>query len=374
MYCFPLPGAYPYPGGSTHPFPYYILFTILLALKDISLKKIIIILLIITAVTPPSQTENEWGVYFTNPSKIKKTGTVNPQNGLIDIIKNSKKSISGAFYDISSVKIAEELIAAHNRGVEVKLVTDNDTFSGKAITMILESGIPVIPDTGSGLMHNKFAVIDNSIVFTGSYNTTDNCTLKNNNNALIIRSDELAEIYNAEFSEMFYSGIFGNRTEEGAFIQFQKKYFVKLNCMNINTYFAPEDNVEKIIHDRINKAEKSIRFMQFSFTSDVIGEAIISRFKDGIKVHGVFERKGSDTEYSEYIKMRVESIPVRLHRARGVMHHKVIIIDDYLVITGSFNISKNANIKNDENIIILNNPDLASKYINEFNSIYNEAE
>jgi len=338
------------------------------------LKKIIITILFVAIVSSPVFTEKEWEVFFTNPSKTKRTGTVNPQSGLLDLIKNSQKSFIGAFYDISSLKIADELIAAHNRGVNIKLVTDNDTFSGTAITKILESGIPVVPDTGPGLMHNKFAIVDNSTVFTGSYNTTENCTLKNNNNALIIRSTELAEIYNSEFYEMFDSGIFGNKTEEGAFRQLQKKYFVKLSGMNINVYFAPEDNVEKIIYDRITKAEKSIRFMQFSFTSDVIGEVIIKKFKEGIAVNGVFEKKGSDTEYSEYIKMKVESVPVRLDKNRGVMHHKVIIIDDYRVITGSFNISKNANNKNDENIIILDSRDLALKYIEEFNRIYKEAE
>jgi len=337
------------------------------------LKKIIISFLIIFLVSPAGSSGKKWEVYFTNPSKIKKTGVVNPQEGLISAIKNSEKSFYGAFYDISSAKIADELIAAHNRGVDVKLVTENDTFSGEAIIKILESGIPIAADTGSGLMHNKFAVIDGSSVFTGSYNTTENCTWKNNNNALLIRSPELAMIYSSEFSEMFDSGIFGNKNEEGAFAGFQKNYFVKLDDMNINVYFAPEDNVEKIINGRIEKAEKSIRFMQFSFTSDKTGELIIKKFKEGIIVEGVFEKKGSDTEYSEYTKMKIEDLPVRLDTNKAVMHHKVIIIDDYRVITGSFNISKNANSKNDENIIIIDSRELASRYIEEFKRIYGEA-
>jgi len=271
------------------------------------------------------------------------------------------------------MKIADELIAAYIRGVDVKLVTENDTCAGETITKIIESGIPVVADTGNGLMHNKFAVIDGTSVFTGSYNTTENCTWKNNNNALLIRSEELAEIYFSEFTEMFESRIFGNKKEEGAFAELQKKYYVKLDDMNINVYFAPEDNVEKIIYGRIKKAEKSIKFMQFSFTSDQIGELIIEKFKEGIAVEGVFEKKGSGTEYSEYTKMKIEDIPVRLDRNTGVMHHKVIIIDDYRVITGSFNISKNANNKNDENIIIIDSRELASKYIEEFNRIYGEA-
>jgi len=338
------------------------------------LKKIIIALFVLIFVQSSAFADRKWEVYFTNPSRLKNTGVVNPQDGLISAIKNSEKSFYGAFYDISSIKIADELIAAHERGVEVKLVTENDNFSGEAITKILESGIPVVPDTGSGLMHNKFAIIDRSSVFTGSYNTTENCTWKNNNNALLIRSSELAEIYNSEFSEMFDSRIFGNRKEAGAFAALQKKYYVKLDDININVYFAPEDNVEKIIHGRIEKAEKSIKFMEFSFTSDDIGEIMIKKFKEGISVQGVFEKKGSGTEYSEYIKMKIENLPVKLDSNKDVMHHKVIIIDDYRVITGSFNLSKNANRRNDENIIIIDSRELAAEYIKEFNRIYGSAE
>jgi len=113
--------------------------------------------------------------------------------------------------------------------------------------------------------------------------------------------------------------------------------------------------------------------MEFSFTSDKIGEVIIKKFKEEILVEGVFEKKGSDTEYSEYIKMKIEGIPVKLDANKYIMHHKIIIIDDYRIITGSFNVSKNANNRNDENIIIIDSLELASKYIEEFKRIYGGA-
>lgn len=318
-------------------------------------------------------TEKKFEVFFTSPAKHAKNDPLNPQNGLISAIRNCGKSFYGAFYDISSKRIADELIRAHDRGIDVKLVTEKDTFSGETITGILEAGIQVVADTGTGLMHNKFAVIDGSSVFTGSYNTTDNCTFKNNNNAVLIRSAELAAIYCSEFHEMFDSGIFGNKSEEGAFAGLFKRYYVKLEDMDINVYFAPEDNVEKIIHDRLEKAEKSVKFMQFSFTSDIIGEVMIKKFQQGVAVAGVFEKNGSDSEYSEYTKMKIEGVPVRLDKNKNIMHHKVIIIDDCRVITGSFNISKNANSRNDENILIIDSRNVASKYTEEFRRIYGGA-
>jgi len=334
------------------------------------LKRTILTLFILFLVSIAGAAEKSWEVYFTNPDKIKNIKVINPQDGLIAAIKRSKKSFYGAFFDISSIKIANEIIAAYKRGIDVKLVTDNSTFSGEAITKIYESGIPIVPSTGKGLMHNKFAVVDNIFVFTGSYNTTENCAHKNNNNAIIINSPEIAEIYLAKFSEMFDHRIFGDKRNIGAFSKLQRKYYVKLDDMDINVYFAPEDNVEKIIHGRIAKANKSVKFMQFSFTSNAISDIMIKKFKEGVEVKGVFERKGSKTEYSQYTKMKIESIPVRLDGNRYAMHHKVIIIDDDIVITGSFNISKNANRRNDENIVIIGSKEIALKYIEEFNRIY----
>jgi phosphatidylserine/phosphatidylglycerophosphate/cardiolipin synthase-like enzyme len=110
--------------------------------------------------------------------------------------------------------------------------------------------------------------------------------------------------------------------------------------------------------------------MAFSFTSDKIGEAMINSHKRGVRVSGVFEKRGAKTKYSEYIKMRVEGIPVKMDKNRYNMHHKVIIIDDELVITGSYNFSKNASKRNDENVIMIRNKKIASQYLAEFNRIY----
>jgi len=224
-------------------------------------------------------------------------------------------------------------------------------------------------------MHNKFAIFDNNILWTGSYNLTKNGAYKNNNNAIKIFSPKLCKIYMLEFREMFIDKIFGNKKESFSLAIFHKSYYVKIGNTNINAYFAPEDNVEKILLKRILKAKKSIHFMAFSFTSNAIGEAMIKKFKQGVKVKGIFNRRGSRSRYSEFIKMKLEGIPVSNKRNRNIirnMHHKVIIIDGYRTITGSYNFSKNANKKNDENILIIDNREIAKKYLKEFNRLYNK--
>lgn len=332
------------------------------------MKKLALTIIILLALSA-SAAEKKVQVCFTDPERIRK-GLARPEELLIRYINSSSRSFDGAFYDISSIRIADALIRASKRGVKVRLVTDSDNLSGEAIEAIIEAGIPVADDNRSSLMHNKFAVIDDSIVYTGSTNATDNCAFKNNNNSLIISSPELALIYDAEFEEMFTQEIFGNRKEGSPLAPLLNRYYVKIDDININAYFAPENNIEKIINGRINKAEKSIRFMAFSFTSDVIGETMIEKFKNGITVEGIFERRGAGSEYSEYTKMLIEGIPVIKDHNRHNMHHKVIIIDDRIVITGSFNFSKNANSRNDENIIIIDSPDVAAQYYAEFKRLF----
>ena len=58
----------------------------------------------------------------------------------------------------------------------------------------------------------------------------------------------------------------------------------------------------------------------------------------------------------------------------GVMHHKVILIDDDIVVTGSFNFSANADDSNDENVVVLRNKDIAALYLQEFERRWAEAE
>ncbi|HOO72353.1 MAG TPA: phospholipase D-like domain-containing protein [Spirochaetota bacterium] len=319
------------------------------------------------AVPAPGQA-GWWRTYFTTPGRGMQPG--NPETGLIQAINSSRKSISGAFFDISSPEVIRALIQAKNRGISVKLVTEKNNYTNERLAGLVRNNIPVIPDDKRGLMHNKFAVIDKTLLWTGSYNITRNGSQKNNNNAIMIRSPELAAIFLEEFNEMFEQRIFGNRKESVPFTPLTNKYHVRIEDTDINAYFSPDDNIERIILNRLKKASHSIYFMAFAFTSDSLGEMMIRKHRQGITVKGIVEKRGTGSKYSEFVKMKVEGIPVKQDSNRYAMHHKVIIIDGDLLITGSYNFSKGANKKNDENILIIHNREIAQKYIEEFNRLY----
>ncbi len=316
----------------------------------------------------PLYGEEWWHVYFTSPGKKSNISnkTESPESALLRNIKNANKSFYGAFFEINSKPIISELINAYQRGIDVKLVLEKDNSGKRGIKELTDAGIKIITDNRKGLMHNKFAIIDGTIVWTGSYNLTYNDEYKNNNNVIEIHSEEMAGIYLDEFKEMFEYKIFGNKKEYMVFPAFRKKYYVKIDDTDINIYFSPEDNIERIIIERIKKAKHSVYFMGFSFTSKKLADEMIRLNKKGIKVYGIIEKIGSNSKDSQYVKLKLEDVHVKLDKNRNRMHHKVIIIDESILITGSYNFSKSANEKNDENIVILHNKDISKLYLEEF--------
>jgi len=322
--------------------------------------------------TQPDVTEEQEtpiSVYFTNvysgDVNVPQNDPNNPDKQLANFIDTAKETLDLAVFELDSQVITDSIIRAHNRGVKVRVVTDDNYKDEESIKRLEELGIPVIDDGRAPLMHNKFIVVDHKAVWTGSLNTTDNCSYKNNNNAIKIYSDKLADNYTVEFNEMFEKKLFGQRSPDDT-----PNPVIDVGNTKIQNYFASEGNVAAKVADEIKNAKKSVHFMAFSFTEDGIGQAVIEKFNEGLEVKGVFENVGSGSQYSEYPKMREKGMDVKVDGNKYVMHHKVFIIDGEKVITGSYNFSNSAESKNDENIIMLENSEIAETYEQEFKRIY----
>jgi len=231
------------------------------------------------------------------------------------------------------------------------------------------AGIEIKDDGRSALMHNKFWIFDGATVWTGSTNITENGTLKNNNNVIVFQSQGVADIYEREFQEMWTDGEFGSTSTSTV-----DQQDVVIDGSSISVRFGAEDEVAAYLADLLESAQTQIRFMAFAFTHDDMGSAMLARAQSGVDVSGIFETRGSETEYSELTALYCSSIPVRQDGNSNTFHHKVIIIDGHILVTGSFNFSKNADESNDENIVIVDNADIAAAYLEEFDRRWAEAE
>jgi phosphatidylserine/phosphatidylglycerophosphate/cardiolipin synthase-like enzyme len=310
-----------------------------------------------------------YDVYFTNPAiPFDDVTTGGIDRHLVALIDSAQTSVDAAMFEFNLQSVADALIRAHERGVGVRVVYDDEhTQDDPQIGQLQAAGIPTVPDERSAFMHDKFFVFDGGTVWTGSTNITENGVYRNNNNAIVLRSPAVAANYRSEFDEMF-GGAFGPSSPPGV-----PNPSVEIGAARIDTLFGPEDPVIARLIEIVNGAQTSIRFMAFSFTEDALGEAIRARAAAGVDVAGVFETRGANTEYSECPPMLAAGLDVRLDGNPRVLHHKVIIIDDQIVAVGSFNFSDNAAESNDENLLIIYDPAVASLYRQEFDRRQAEA-
>jgi phosphatidylserine/phosphatidylglycerophosphate/cardiolipin synthase-like enzyme len=318
-----------------------------------------------------------WEVYFTDPVNLRDPanwqGSI--EGRLIEKINAAQSSIHIASFEFDLTPVAEALIQAKQRGVDVRWVTDDEHGleadeepDRGQFAMLQDAGIEVRSDTRSALMHNKFWIFDGQIVWTGSTNITENGIFKQDNNAIVIQSPELAAIYEREFQEM-WNGEFGPRSTS----QLDQQSVV-VNGSPVQVVFTSEDPaLAGSIIPIVNAATKSIRFLAFSYTDFPLAEAMVKRAQAGVNVAGVFEKVGSDTDAAELKTLSCAQIPVRQDGNGGFMHNKVIVVDERFVITGSLNFSTNAEDSNDENVIIIDNPDIAKLYMQDFERVWSLA-
>ena len=129
-----------------------------------------------------------------------------------------------------------------------------------------------------------------------------------------------------------------------------------------NVCFSPEGQCEKLAIHAINSAKSELLVQSYSFTSKPIANALIQAHKRGVKVSLLFDQSQLKAPYSQVQRLKQNGIQTKVDCVEGIAHNKVIIIDGERLVTGSYNFSKSANSRNAENMIYINNPDLARTY------------
>ncbi len=324
--------------------------------------------------------------------------TTNIATKLINRINSATVSIDLALYSLSGTvgaNIANALIAAKGRGVKVRAIGEKDNQSTAPWTTLKNASIPLIDDgfdatnAGTGLMHNKFAVIDNrdstsdidDWVWAGSWNATDPGNDNDAQNVIEIQDKALANAYTVEFEEMW-----GSNTETPNALTSRfgaRKYdntphnFV-IKGTPVESYFSPSDRTNAQIIKTVNKSKYSVNFSLLTFTRSDIANALVAKKKIGVKIRGVVDNRTDSG--SQYDTLLAQGMDIHLKaNVPGLLHHKYAIIDadspDSLqyIVTGSHNWSSAAENSNNENTLILRSRRLANLYLQEFSPRYTDA-
>jgi len=322
-------------------------------------------------------------IFFTDPTATNaRNYEGGPDQALAASIDKARLSIDLAAYSFNLWSIRDALVNAHQRGVVVRAVMESDNMDTPEVQDLLDAGIQIIGDQHETLMHDKYVVIDRMEVWTGSMNFTAGGTYRDNNNLIEIHSTEVADTYSRDFEAMFNGKRFGhdaipptpNATLQAKLTPASHPPF-SVGDTTVEVYFPPAEGAANRILELVRSAQESIYFMTYAFTSNDIGNAVIEQAQAGITVAGIMDRSqvnaGQGSEYDPFMQ---SGLDVRLDgNSHGLMHHKVVIIDQKIVITGSYNLTASAETGNDENMLVLFSPEAAAKYLEEFQKVYGEA-
>jgi phosphatidylserine/phosphatidylglycerophosphate/cardiolipin synthase-like enzyme len=309
-------------------------------------------------------------LYFTDPSDpVSPQGTGGVDGPLVDALDQAHMSIDVAAYSISLNSVRYALIRARDRGVTVRMVMESTNMDGSDAKALIAAGVPIVGDDRPGLMHDKFIVIDRSEVWMGSMNYTDSGTYDDNNNMMRIRSVKMAENYSKEFEEMFVDNMFGPDV-----VAETPNPLLEIDGTRVETYFSPDDHVISALAPLLDSAQTSIYFLAYSFTSNDLGNIVREKASAGLDIRGVMDdeqiRSNQGTEFDPF---RQAGLNVLIDGIDGLMHHKVFVVDRKIVAFGSYNFSQSAEERNDENLLIVYNADIAEQFILEFQRVAEHA-
>jgi phosphatidylserine/phosphatidylglycerophosphate/cardiolipin synthase-like enzyme len=313
---------------------------------------------------------------------------------IVGFLDQATESLDIAVQELDSEAIAQAILDARWRGVSVRVFLEHsylqadltakqiaDIGSGPArlttqwgeqrpspafrtnrdiLTALLRSDIEVHSDFNQEIFHQKFVIRDyrgrarpTSALLTGSTNFTHTDTHANLNHVVIFHDPRICADYTGEFAQM-REGAFG-RQRLG---KVPKTY--NIGGVPVKVLFAPDHAPELEITKQINKCVNRLDFAIFTFAgSSGIDDAMIMTKQAGRKVRGAIDPGQGRFGWAATRWLHEAGVELFLPRREAPfrkLHHKAMVIDDAIVVAGSFNYTGPANEYNDENIFVLGSP------------------
>ena len=138
--------------------------------------------------------------------------------------------------------------------------------------------------------------------------------------------------------------------------------------------FAPHGGAEELVIKTIESAHSSVRVAAYSFTSRPIAQALLADAKRGVDVRVVVDKSNATARYTAATFLANQGVPVRVDYQYAIMHDKFIVVDGKTVEEGSFNFTQAAEKSNAENVLVLHDAEVAQRYGEEWDRLWNESE
>jgi phosphatidylserine/phosphatidylglycerophosphate/cardiolipin synthase-like enzyme len=327
------------------------------------------------------------------------------RSNLVDFINKTKSSLYCAIYDLRDEGVLKalknlnnntngkiKLHIAYDAGKQRSLDTNGviaDPKPAGTEEYLKKFGLEKVSTAvhaGSHIMHDKFLIRDGLSVWTGSANFTMGGLDLQDNNCIIVDSQDLAKAYQNTFNELLNPNHKHPRPkEEHNTPSPVSNKPIKVGKLSLIPYFSPAsgEGIEDEIVSLLNKA-KRVRVLSMIISDEGILQALadLGRGNSSFDIRGIYDldqmkqiQKESTKDPSLFWFMNdkrfvgAPSHPFSPKHENDFMHNKVLIMDDNTVVTGSYNLSENAE-SNDENLLVIKSHEVAREYESYFDTLY----
>jgi len=305
----------------------------------------------------------------------------NLETEIIKFIDGTRATLDIAVQELESYNIARAIVRAKQRGVRIRVVLEQDYLRSypaspepftidrssslyenrEIMAALLRASIDVRADYNPNIFHQKFVIRDleapTRALLTGSTNFTPtgvgiNPDRKNLNHIVIIHNKWIAKEYQQEFDEI-WNGTFGTRRKRHD----DSPRNCRISGIRVRAIFGPDHTPELEMMKQILKAQQRVDFAIFTFSdSSGIDDAMIARAEGGLEIRGAFDRMQGNQAWAASHNLKDAGVDIHFTTRGnnlGKLHHKLMIIDDRVIVCGSFNYTGPANRLNDENILVI---------------------
>ena len=131
---------------------------------------------------------------------------------------------------------------------------------------------------------------------------------------------------------------------------------------HIEVFISPQDGCTEAIVSALDHATNTVLVQAYYFTSSPIAKALVDAHKRGVNVQIILDKSQRTEKYSSADFVAHAGIPTYIDARHAIAHNKIMVIDEYKILTGSFNFTKAAEEKNAENLLVIQDVALAAKY------------
>ena len=134
----------------------------------------------------------------------------------------------------------------------------------------------------------------------------------------------------------------------------------------LGVYFTPPAGAAQAIAKAIDASNKEVLVQAYGFTHNAIAQAVVRAHQRGVKVSVLLDQKSDHTNRYVVDLFNNAQVTMRQDGKHAIAHNKVMVVDENIVITGSFNFTNSAETRNAENFLILKSSPLAARYKEEW--------